>query len=160
MDFEIDVSGEDILSKDYTICIACEGTIKGFKMPSNHIRILASKFGQHLYRYKKSKKGRSDFKVRAYSIIIYHLFRSLKIDNSISLSICRDFNGKEEEIKSNLHHFLDKLLGLKIDSINFCKLTRDSIAHEYSYLMRKDIKNKMNTYVKIRLEDIEKFLRR
>lgn len=44
--FEIDVSGDDLLSKDYTICIADKyGTIKGFKFSNDLINTLCSKYG-------------------------------------------------------------------------------------------------------------------
>ncbi len=161
MEFEIDISGEDLLSKNYTICIADRnGLIKGFKFNEGFIKILSSRYGQGLYKYVKSQKGKALLKVRIYSIIIYYLFKSIKINEEISLNICRDFQGRETDIKENLRFFLSKLLSLNINKIYFMKLDENSNAHHYAYLMRKDNKNKMKTYVKIKLEEIEKFLKK
>ena len=73
--------------------------------------------------------------------------------------ICRDFNGREDDVKSNLDYFLGKLLNLKIE-IKFGRLSNDSNAHKYAYLMRKDTKNQLKTYIKIELHEIEKFLKK
>jgi hypothetical protein len=161
MQFDIDVSGEDIFSKDYTICIANkDGIIKGFKFDSDIISILSARYGQGLYRYKKSKKQRAVFKVRVYSIVIYYLFKSLKIKEPICLHVCRDFNGREQDVKSNLKYFLNELLKLNITELSFMKLSRDSNAHQYAYLMKKDLKNKLETYINISVRQIEKFLKK
>ncbi len=161
MNFEIDVSGEDLLSKGYTICIADNSSIiKGFKFNDELIKILSSRYGQGFYRYKKSKKGKSLFKMRLYSIVIYHLFKSIKPKREISLSVCKDFDGKENDIKENFKFFLEKKLGLNFsDKIYFAKLGKNSNAHKYAFLMREDRKNKMSTYVKIKLEEFEKWLK-
>ena len=160
--FDVDVSGNDILSKDYTISIANkDGIIKGFKFDERLVQILNSRYGQGIYRYKKSKNGKSLFKVRIYSIIIYYLFKSLKVEGAVFLNVCRDFEGREGDIEINFNHFLVKLLGMNLENrINFTRLDKNSNAHQYSYLMRKDVKNKMTTYVKISLEDIEKYLKK
>lgn len=160
MDFDIDVSGEDLLSRDYTVCIANkDNIIKGFKITQEFISTINSKFGQDFYRYNKSKNGKALLKVRIYSIIIYHLFKSIKISSSLVLNICRDFNGREDDVKSNLEYFLGKLLNLKIE-IKFGRLNNDSNSHKYAYLMRKDTKNQLKTYVKIELHEIEKFFKK
>ena len=58
MEFDIDVSGKDLLSKDYTICIANKDSlIRGFKLNEELVNILSSKYGQELYQYKKSNKA-------------------------------------------------------------------------------------------------------
>ena len=162
MNFEIDISGEDLLSKDYVICIANkEGIIKGFKFNNNLVNILCARYGQGKYKYKKSKKDKSTFKVRLYCIIIYYLFKSLKLNDEIFLTICRDFSGREKEIKETLVFFLEKNLRLKLnDSIYFSKLNPESNAHKYAYLMRLDNKNKMSTYINISIEDIEQWLKK
>jgi len=159
-EFEIDVSGSDLLSKDYTICIANKDSfIHGFKLSEELINILSSKYGQGLYRYNKSKKGKSDFKVRLYCAVIYYIFRSSKISGEISLKVCRDFPGKEGDIKENLKMFLERGLGLILqDRLYFGKLTTNSNAHRYAYLMRQDTKNQMPNYIKISLEELEKWL--
>jgi len=162
MEFDIDVSGEDILSRNYVICIANkDSVIKGFKVNSDLVSILNARYGQGLYKYPKSKKGKSTFKVRLYCILIYYLFNSLKLRGELSLKICKDFEGRETDIKNNLNYFLGELLNLDVKKrIRFNKLDKDSNAHKYAYLMRKDIKNKMNTYVKITLKDMEKLLKK
>ena len=157
-EFEIDVSGEDLLSKNYTICVADkESIIKGFKFNEELVNILSSRYGKELYKYHKSQKGKALFKVRLYCIVIYHLFKSMHLSGEVSLAICRDFSGREKEIRENLIVFLEKKLGLTI-KLYFGRLLPDSNAHKYAYMMRIDSKDKMNTYVRINLEDIEKWL--
>jgi len=161
MDFDIDVSGEEILSKDYTICVANNnGIIKGFKFDESLIRILCSRFGQGMYRYKNSGKQKATFKLRLYCIVIHYLFKSIKKLPPISLKICKDFDGKVNDINSNLRYLIETELGIKIENTSHEKLSNDSSAHEYAYLMRRDRKNKMETYVKISLEDFERFLKK
>jgi len=162
MNFEVDVSGEDLLGKDYTICIANNnGIIKGFKFDNDMINILSSRYGQKIYkRYPKSQKGKATFKIRLYCIVIYYLIKTLKIKD-ISLTLCRDFQGREEDIKKSLKFFIEEVLALKLaDRIYFDKLSPNSNAHKYAYLMRQDTKNKMSTYLKISIEDIEKWLKK
>jgi hypothetical protein len=161
MEFDIDVSGEDILTPDYTICIASQDSlIKGFKFSQDYVKILHSRFGQGLYRYEKSHKGKAQLKIRIYCTIIYYLFKSMNIRNTITLNICRDFDGKERDIENNLNFLLKEKLGLHIEKYIFRKLDDKSHAHRYSYLMRKDTRNQLKTYVSIKPEDIEKFLRK
>ncbi|MDP1729197.1 MAG: hypothetical protein Q8L27_03280 [archaeon] len=162
MEFDIDVSGEDLLSKNYTICIANKDSlIRGFKFNEELISILCARYGQGLYKYKKTKGKEPIFKVRLYSIILYYLFKSLKLKDTLSLNICRDFYGNEEKIKDNLRYFLGSLLELNInEKVSFIKLDKNSNAHHYAGLMRKDNKNLMREYyVKITIEDIESFLK-
>jgi len=162
MNFEIDVSGEDLLQKNYTICIANKDSmIKGFKFDDNLVSVLSSKFGQGLYKYKKSRKEKALFRVRIYCIVIYYLFKSIKLKGDLSLTICRDFDGKENDIRENLRYLLIKNLKLDLDDrVYFSRLDKTSNAHKYAFLMRKDNKNKMDTYVKLTLEDIERWLKK
>lgn len=159
MIFEIDVSGEDLFSKDYSIVLADKNDlIKGFKFDERLIKILKSRYGEGKYRYKKSRHSGSLLKVRIYCIVIYNLFKSLNIKNKeIILEICRDFQGHEREITSQLKYFLEDKLGLRI-GIRYLTLPKGSNADKYATLMRMDTKNKMNEYVKIELKDIEKYL--
>ncbi|MBS3140520.1 hypothetical protein J4405_00070 [Candidatus Woesearchaeota archaeon] len=161
MIFEIDVSGEDILNKDYIIVIADKNNfIKGFKFDERLIRVLKSRLGEGKYRYNTSNSGKASFRIRLYCTIIYYLFKALNLNKKeIKLEICRDFYGHEQDINTNLKHFLMEILGLKIE-INYTKFDKNSNADKYAYLMRKDSKNKMDTYVEISLEDIEKFLKK
>jgi hypothetical protein len=150
------------LGKDYTICIANNnGIIKGFKFDNDMINILSSRYGQKIYKkYPKSQKGKATFKIRLYCIVIYYLIKTLKIKD-ISLTLCRDFQGREEDIKKSLKFFIEEVLALKLaDRIYFDKLSPNSNAHKYAYLMRQDTKNKMSTYLKISIEDIEKWLKK
>lgn len=161
MKFEVDVSGEDILNKDYTICVANQdGIIKGFKFSDEVVRVLSSRFGQGLYKYKKSQRGKATFKVRLYCVIVHFLLKSIVL-SQMYLLLCRDFNGREKEIKETLFS-LQKKDGFpnKISDIQFGILDIDSNAHKYSFLMRKDTKNKMNTYVDVTIEDIERYIRK
>lgn len=159
MDFDIDVSGEDIFQKDYTVCIADNNSIiKGFKMNATLCHAINSKYMRGLYRYNKSKKGKTDLRIRVYCVIIYYLFKAAQLKKEINLNLCMDFNGKEEGIKSNLNFLLKQKLKLKINDMKFCKLSNESNADKYAYLMRKDTRNLLKTYIQIKLEDIEKFL--
>ena len=166
MIFEIDVSGPDILEKDYTIVIAEKNNaslLAGYKFSENIIQRIMKNFWQNCYRYNRSKKGKSNLRLRLYCIAIYYIFRELKkrIKNqTISLEVCRDFAGKEDQIKQNLEHFLGKLLGLDIQIV-FLKLPSDSVADTYAYLFRKYYRNQFSKYlVSIGLEDFELFLKK
>ncbi len=155
--FDIDVSGEDLLNKDYTICIADKNSnIKGFKFSDKLVKDLCSRYGQGFYRYKKSKKGKANFKIRLYCVVVYYLFKSLNHFVEISLNVCRDFYGKENDIKENLRALFRKNNLNSIENIYFTRLEKDSNAHKYAFLMRVDRKNKLNTYVGIKLEDFER----
>ncbi len=157
-DFEIDVSGEDLLNKDYTICIADKNSlIRGFKFSEKLVKDLCSRYGQGFYRYKKSKKGKANFRVRLYCVVVYYLIESLKV-NSYSLTICRDFNGKENDIRENLKALFKKNNLYLTESIFFTKLDKNSNAHKYAFLMREDKKNQLPNYIEIKLEDFEKWL--
>lgn len=143
MNFDVDVSGEDIFNKDYTICIANnDNLIKGFKFDEQIIRIIKARHGNCLYKYGTSKKEKSLFKIRVYCIIIHYLFMAIKKPSNMSLSICKDFSGHDHDIDSNLRYFLEKLQGIKIDLIKHVKLDKNSFAHKYAFLMRNDTKNK------------------
>jgi hypothetical protein len=75
------------------------------------------------------------------------------------LTLCRDFTGREQDIKSNLDYFLGQILKIEFN-IRFSKLDEDSNAHKYAYLMRKDTNKKLRTYVSISLSEIEAFLKK
>lgn len=157
--FEVDVSGEDLLSKDYAICIADKNSnIKGFKFSEKLVKDLCSRYEQGFYRYKKSKKGKADFKIRLYSVVVYYLFKSLKIFEEVSLNLCRDFDRKENDIRENLRTLFRKN-ALKFKEIYFVKLNEDSNAHKYAFLMRHDKKNQLPNYINIKLDDFEKWLK-
>lgn len=170
MKFEIDVSGSDLFEKDYTIVVAERNTsskkpmIFGYKFDEEIIKILKAKYGQELYRYKLSKSQRSLFKIRIYCVVIYYILKHIykinkKLEKNIQLTICKDFDGRENDIKSNLNFLLRKKLSLDIET-TFTRLPKESNADKYAYLMRKDKKNLMKKYyVGIKLEDFEKFLK-
>lgn len=161
MEFDIDVSGEDIFNRDYTIVVADKnGLVRGYKFDLKTLQILMAREGEGKYRYALSRQGRSLRRVRLYCIILHYIFREIvkKIDKKeIVLNVCKDFQGHEKDITSNLNYFLGDLLGLKI-TVRYGKLPDESPAHEYAYLMRKDKSNLMNGYVKITIEEMEKYL--
>lgn len=166
MEFDIDVSGEDIFNADYTIVVADKNNIIfGYKFDRKTIQIILSKYGQGLYtKYKEiSKSKKATFKIRLYCIIIYFIFKCIyeknkKLEPKITLNICKDFYGKTNDIESNLKYFLEILLNVKIIQFNHMKLPNNSNAHHYAYLLRKDFKNKYPNYIKIDLKNIEEFL--
>ncbi|MBU2523301.1 MAG: hypothetical protein KKE23_03360 [Nanoarchaeota archaeon] len=164
MEFEIDVSGEDIFNEGYTIVIADKSNIvRGFKFHREMIQILRSRHGEGKYRYPPSKQGKALLRVRLYCIAVYRLFKALKEEGQLKnqeamLSICKDFQGHEKDINSNLIPLLGKL-GLKIKT-KYHKLPKDSPADKYAYLMRKDDKNKMNGYISLNVNDFEKYLKK
>jgi len=137
--------------------------IRGYKFDEQTIRILRTRHGEGGYRYKLSKQDKVYFKVRIYCSIIYYLFKDIK-DNikneEIFLNVCKDFQGHEKDITSNLLYMLKDLLGLKINKIYHLKLTKESDADKYAYLMRKDKKNLIKGYVNIGLDEIEIFLKK
>jgi hypothetical protein len=164
MKFEIDVSGYDMwLEKDYAICVAKDdgSIIKGFKFNQPLVDSLiadwkSNKFWKYPYDKLEAKKGR--LKVRIYSIIIYYLFKSIEKPDFLSLTICRDFKGRENEIKQNFKFLLEDNLGINMGKPLFQKLRPASYAHIYAGMMRNDKKNLLSTYITITLEDIEKYL--
>jgi len=82
--FDIDVSGNDLLSKGYTVCIANkDGIIKGFKFNDKLVKDLSSRYGQRFYKYKKSKKSKSTFKIRLYSIVLIICLNLLKLKKKL-----------------------------------------------------------------------------
>lgn len=168
MKFEIDVSGDDLFNPKYTICIASKneidgkGIIKGVRIDEEIKKTLIKRWKENKYRYyyNKNEKKRGLFKVRIYCIIIYYLFKSLNIKEKISLTICRDFPGRESTISQNLKFLLGKIGEIKIGVPLFQKLPHSSLAHWYAMMMSKDSENRLDTYVNITLEDIEKFLKK
>jgi hypothetical protein len=162
MKFEIDVRGYDLFNDTYVICIAQDNgdMIKGFKFSKELITSLVSNWKANKYRYPydsfETKRG--IFKVRIYSMVLYYLFKDIEKPDFLSLTICRDFKGRDNEIKQNIKYFLNEVLGIKIGNPLFQKLSSTSNAHIYSNMMRRDNKNLLKTYVDIKLEDLEKFL--
>jgi len=165
MEFEVDVSGEDIFNEGYTIVVADRNSIvKGFKFTRALIQVLRSRYGEGTYRYPSSHQGKALFRVRIYCVAVYEILKTLKEEGKIknqeiSLRICKDFQGHERDITSNLKPLLEKL-GLKISKPVYQKLSRDSPADQYAYLMRKDNKNLMKEYIHISLDEFEKYLRK
>jgi len=165
MKFEIDVSGDDIFHNNFTICVAEKdreekSIIKGFKFKEELIQTLISRWEKGQYKYSFTENKRGLFKVRLYCIVLYYLFREINIKEGLSLTICRDFKGHENDITLNLKFFLGERLGINLGKPLYQKLPQKSKAHWYAYLMSKDSENLLNTYVKIEVEDIELFLKR
>jgi hypothetical protein len=161
IEFDIDVSGEDLLSEDYTICIADKNNvIVGYKFDEETIKILKARQGDKRYKYGLSKQWKVYFKVRLYCTVIYYLFNNIKDKiegKDLILNICKDFQGHEKDITSNLLFMLRDKLGLKFN-IRYLRLPKESNADKYAGLMREDTKNQMRTYVRILLKELEEFL--
>ena len=157
--FEIDVCGEDLLKGDYSICVASKnGKItKGFRLEHSFAKVLNSKWGQGMYRYYKSQKGKTNLKIRIYSVIIYFIFKEINPKGPIALNICRDFDGQEAYIREMLKYFLEKRLRLNVEGrFYFCKLPGNSFAHKGAYeLNRKISKNNIEIF----LENLELYLK-
>jgi hypothetical protein len=163
MKFEIDVSGYDIfLEKDYTICIAStEGIIKGFKFNRELVNSLVTNWKANKYKkypYDALEKKRGIFKVRVYCIVLHYLFKSIiPKPDFVSLTPCRDFKGRENQVTQGCKFFLD-ILDIKSGMPQFQRLPNTSYAHIYAGMMRKDKKNLFSCYVNITLDEIEKYL--
>lgn len=167
MHFDIDVSGEDIFKKDFTICVADRNDIiLGFKFTRMLLDDLIHNFRNNKYKYlSKSKAGISIFKIRLYSIAIYYIFQKLiKIfrgikEEELIIQFCKDFYHHENDIKSNLSYFLKELLGLNITRFLSESVPKGANADHYAYLISKDTKNKFKGMIKISLQEFEEFLR-
>ena len=164
MKFEIDVSGYDMFNDTYVICIARDDgeIIKGFKFNKKLVDDILNNWKNNKYRYEYNtfETKRGIFKVRIYSIIVYYLFKSIEKPDFLSLTLCRDFKGRDNEIRQSLKYFLEDILKIKMGKPLFQKLAPTSHAHIYSTMMRRDEKNLLSTYVNINIEDIEKFLKK
>lgn len=162
MEFEVDVSGEDVFSKNYTIVVADRNEIvRGYKFDEKTIKILKARHGEGRYRYGNSRQDKALMRVRVYCVVIYYLFKNLLpiiADKRVTINLCRDFQGHEKDITSYLLYFLGNLLGLKIE-IRYVRLDKGSNADKYAFLMRMDKKNLIDRYVKISIDEIEKFLK-
>lgn len=130
MRFEVDISGADIFHDDYVICIADgNGIIKGFKFNRKLSNELVEKWVRGKYKYKHSANKQGIFKVRLYCIIVYYLFKEILTCKEVDLCLCRDFSGRENEIKQNLYYLLEEKGKIKIKSLVYEKLPLDSDAH-------------------------------
>ncbi len=164
MKFEIDVSGYDMFKDTYVICVAKDDgeIVKGFKFTKKLIDDLITNWKSNKYRYEYNayENKRGIFKARIYSVIVYYLFKSIAKPEWVSLTICRDFKGRTNEITQNLKFFLETILKIKMGKPLYQRLQNNSHAHIYANMMRRDTKNLLPTYVNISLEDIEKFLKK
>jgi hypothetical protein len=164
MKFEIDVSGQDLFEENYVICVAEKdkienSKIRGFKFSKEFSEKLQENWNKGKYKYSPTPNKRGLLKVRIYSIVLFYIFKELKIKEPVSLTICRDFKGHENDIEMNLDFFLKEKLKIKLGKPLHQKLPNDSKAHWYAYMMTKDSENLLNTYINISLGDIEKFLK-
>lgn len=164
MNFDIDISGEDLLKKDYSICVCSsdEKIILGYKFDKDILQILKSRLGQNFYRYSCSQKDKANFKVRLYCIAIYCIFKQVNPKARFSLRICSDFDGKQEQIRQQLINFLSEKLQLNItgNELHFEKIEKGKTADKYAFLMNKDTSNKLSIYIKIKLENFEEWLKK
>jgi hypothetical protein len=164
MKFEIDVSGQDLFDENYVICVAEKDNkgnaiIKGFKFSKELSEKLQENWSKGKYKYPCVPNKRGLLKVRIYSIVLFYIFKELNIEGPVSLTICRDFKGHENDIEMNLNFFLKEKLKINLGKPLHQKLPNNSKAHWYAYLMTKDSENLLKTYVEINLEDFEKYLK-
>ena len=80
--------------------------------------------------------------------------------NKVSLTICKDFPGRSNQINQTLNFLLGEKLSMDIGNPKHQKLSSNSPVHWYAYMMSKDSHNKLDIYTEISLEDIEKFLKK
>jgi len=165
MRFEVDVSGPDIFTTGYVICIAEKDgkIIRGFKFDKELVDRLVSNWKADKYRYTTSDRQKGFFKVRVYCIVLYYLFKSIAPiikKDKLNLTICRDFHGHENDIDMNLKFFLERKIDATMGKPAYEKLPLDSYAHAYAKLMFNDVINLFSTYSKITLDEIELFLKK
>ena len=141
--------------------------IFGYKFDESTVKVLRERHIAGAYKYGFSKNQKSLFKIRLYSIVLFRIVQHIQekhknlFDKGVYLTLCRDFDGNENNIRSNLTHFLTDILKLEIKSLKFDRLDINSNADRYAYLMRNDKKNLMKQYyVQITKEDFEKLLRK
>ena len=162
MDFDVDVCGSNIPDKDYSIVVANDEHIAGFKFDKKLSDSLKSRLGKGWYRYSSTPAQKKSFKIRVYCIVIIHLLKALKKktrSKSFFLNICRDFAGHENDIKVNLEALAGKS-GFGIEGFNFCKLSKSSNADKYAYLISRDTENKISSVIKLKISDFERFLKK
>ena len=164
--FEIDVSGQDILSGDYAIAVANnDKLVYGFRFTDSLVFALNNNYNLNKFRYQGNNE-KVKYKIRLYSIAVYYIFKRIIKENfdilqeKITLNICRDFSGHENDIKSNFEYFLKEKLKLNIANFNYCRLPHDSNADRYAYIFRKDTKNIYQNLIKIKKEEFEEFLKK
>ena len=126
MKFEIDVAGYGMFrDRDFTICVAKDdgSVVKGFKFSKALVDSLISdwKDGKFKYIYDTGESKRGRLKARIYCIIVYCLFKSIEKQDFISLTLCRDFKGRENEISQSIKYLLVEQLGFKIGVPQFRK---------------------------------------
>ena len=157
--FDIDVCSEDLLNGDFSVCFASKDgkVVQGFRIGKELSKIINSRWGQGMYKYKKSKKGKGNLKVRIYTVIVYFIFKKINPKVPIALNICRDFDGQEAYIREMFGYFLERRLYLKIDNrFYFCKLSGNSFAHKGAYELNK---KKIKSRVIMSLENIERYIK-
>ena len=144
MEFDIDVSGEDLLNSNYAVAVSNNNNITyGFRFSQGLIQGITNSFNREEYKYKGNSQ-RINLKIRLYCLVVYYIFMNILKDNQFIsnekhlLRICLDFPGHQNDIKLTLKALLENKLGLVlIEPFIFGTLSEDSNAHKFACKMRK-----------------------
>jgi hypothetical protein len=158
---DVDVSGEDLLSQGYVICAVEEKKVKAFKMDARTVSAIHDRLAKGSYKYKRSKRGKSSLKIRIYCVVVIALIKSLRPKGPLTLRLCRDFYGREFDIKTTLEDILGNQSKIALKEIVFVVFPDDNLAHMMAGTCRKDRAGRLKgIYIDFPLESIEQFLRR
>ncbi len=162
MNIEIDVSGADLFHENYVICASdSQGIIRGFKFSKEIINKLKKNWKKGKYNKCPYSPNAGKFKVRIYRVVLRYLLKQifkLNNDKKVKVVFCNDFKGHENGISQSLEHVITQICKKKLISISCSRLTNNSDAHMYAYIMNKDKYNYLSCFVNLKLKDIEKGL--
>lgn len=163
MHLEIDVSGHDIFSENYAICLSAgDGRVKGFKFDGELIRELKKNWKNGKYdKYPYQQQNQGAFKTRIYCVIgkllLGELFNGFN-DKVVGVHFCGDFPGHEDTIKASLNHCITHIHKKQTSKVHCARLPSGSDAHRYAKMMHQDIYRHLGIYVNISLGQIEPYL--
>ncbi|MDA3836263.1 MAG: hypothetical protein PF542_01435 [Nanoarchaeota archaeon] len=105
MRIEIDVSGQDLFHKDYSICVVDKrGCVKSFRFKEEVIDKIKSHWKNREYTIPSYAKP-ARFKFKLYSIVVQILLGNLleeEESKEISIHFCRDFPSYEKQTENFL----------------------------------------------------------
>lgn len=156
---DIDVSGKDILNRNFSICIVLNDKYKyGYRFEHNTQEVL--KFGYKSGKYRlKVVRGSKNLKVRLYSAVVSLLLNELclrvKVNKNYEIFLCNDLDGYFNAIRQ----FLRDNTTFK-DVIDYIYLTRhpkDSVIQKTVKALSKGIKDDI-ILPNIKITDIENLI--